>query len=104
VPSNAHKCSAKGDRQAAAASNCQFLGRITVSMACTMPFVAKCSQRGFADQLSSYAAEGAEDAPYMERVRCAKKITGIFARLLVSTCKMCEARGGFRRRRVSGAC
>jgi hypothetical protein len=34
---------AKGDRQAAAASNCQFLGRMTASMACTMPFVATIS-------------------------------------------------------------
>jgi len=42
-PSSAHKCFAKGARQAVAASNCQFLGRITSSMACTIPFVATIS-------------------------------------------------------------
>src|SRR5579862_8493156 len=31
------------DRQAAGASNCQLLGKMTASMACTMPFVATIS-------------------------------------------------------------
>ena len=35
-------------------------------------------QREFTDQLSSYAAEGAEYAPYIEHVRRAKQINIYF--------------------------
>jgi hypothetical protein len=38
----------------------------------------------------------AEYASYIERVRCAKQIDIIFARLLVSPCNKREARDGFR--------
>jgi hypothetical protein len=37
-----------------------------------------CSQREFADQLSSCVAEGAEYAPYIEHVRRAKQINITF--------------------------
>src|SRR2546428_2562514 len=59
------------------------------------------SQRRFANQLNSYAVEGAEYTSDVERVRRVHKRYTYRARLLASPCNQCETRDG--RWRPSGA-
>src|SRR5580658_2876904 len=69
---------AKGDPQAAAASNCQFLGNMTASIACTMPFAATISALLIR---ASFTRTSDEDTTTVSGVPCAVAVSPDFRSL-----------------------